>query len=87
VDPSDSEYQKAVVTEVKNYQTNFEGFQTVFATVSDSDSDKGLKNYVKGDVLETLLKDLVNFHKEFLNSLTTLVYAIPILGPILGPSM
>ncbi|KAF8321405.1 uncharacterized protein EI90DRAFT_3157915 [Cantharellus anzutake] len=48
-------------------------------------SKKGLANYDRGNVLETILKDVVNALKKTLESIDTLIYKIPALGPILGP--
>jgi len=43
--------------------------------------------YDNKDSIETLLKDTINFHKDVLSCFTDLVYVMPDLGPILGPSM
>lgn len=49
-------------------------------------SDKGLANYQKSEVLEALLKDIIDANKDALSATTTLIYKIPGLGPVLGPS-
>ena len=59
------------------------GFQTALAQAG---SDKGLTNYDPKNSLETLLKDTVNLNKNALTAVSVLVYNIPVLGPILGPS-
>ena len=59
------------------------GFQTALANAG---LDKGLANYDRKIVLETLLKNTVNLNKNALTSVSVLVYNIPGLGPMLGPS-
>ena len=54
--------------------------------LGDLGRDKGLANYDRNNDLETLLKDIVNLLKDTLSAVTDIVYEIPILGPILGPS-
>ena len=54
--------------------------------LGDLGRDKGLANYDRNNDLETLLKDIVNLNKDTLSGVTEIVYEIPILGPILGPS-
>lgn len=54
--------------------------------LGDLGRDKGLANYDRSNDLETLLKHIVNLNKDTLSSVTDIVYEIPILGPILGPS-
>lgn len=65
------------------FHTNLLGFQTVLAEFG---ADKGLANYDRTNDLETLLKNLVNLNKNALSAIDILVYNIPLLGPILGPS-
>lgn len=48
-------------------------------------SDKGLAYYDKNDQLETILKNVINFNKDFLSLISNIVNGLPILGPILGP--
>lgn len=60
------------------------GFQAAFAKASGS--DKGLANYVPQNDIETLLKKVVNLHKDVLSATYEAVKNLPILGPILGPS-
>lgn len=54
--------------------------------LGDLGRDKGLANYDRDNDLETLLKDIVNLNKDTLSSVTDIVYEVPLLGPILGPS-
>lgn len=78
-----SAYQQQAATQLSGFQTNYLGFQNALSSMN---SDKGLANYDKNDNLETLLKNMVNANKDILSDTTTLVYNIPVLGPILGPS-
>ncbi len=50
------------------------------------DQQKGLANFDPNDPLEVILKNLINATKDALEAVDILVYRIPILGPILGPS-
>ncbi|OBZ79778.1 hypothetical protein A0H81_01139 [Grifola frondosa] len=49
-------------------------------------ADKGLANYDRNDEMETLLKDIVDFTKDLLKATVQIVYEVPVLGPLLGPS-
>ncbi|KAJ7492606.1 hypothetical protein FB451DRAFT_1361160 [Mycena latifolia] len=80
--PGDVEFQQQCVSALTSYQTNFAGFQSVLFLLG---SDKGLAYYDRLDDFETLLKNIINFHKEALNAVALLVAQLPILGPILGP--
>lgn len=60
-----------------------QGFQTALAKAA---SDKGLANYDRSNGFETLLKDIINLHKNVLTAVSVAVYNIPFLGPLLGPS-
>ena len=59
------------------------GFQTALAKAG---SDKGEANYDNTNDLETILKNTVNLNKNALSAVSVMVYNIPGLGPILGPS-
>jgi hypothetical protein len=48
--------------------------------------DKGLQFYDPNDDLETLIKNIVNAHKDALSSINTLVAGFPVIGPVIGPS-
>ena len=81
---SASEFQRKCASELTAFNTNSRGFQTTLHQLS---ADKGRAYYDNKDYIETLLKDIINFHKDVLSCFTELVYGIPELGPILGPSM
>ncbi|KAK0233228.1 hypothetical protein IW262DRAFT_1451783 [Armillaria fumosa] len=49
--------------------------------------DKGLGNYDRSDRLETLLKEVVNQTKDLLKVTVILVNNVPIVGPIIGPTV
>ena len=51
-----------------------------------NDQQKGLANFDPNDPLDVLLKNLINATKDALEAIDILVYRIPILGPLLGPS-
>ena len=50
------------------------------------DQQKGLANFDPNNPLDVLLKNLTNATKDALEAIDILVYRIPILGPLLGPS-
>lgn len=50
------------------------------------DQQKGLANFDPNNPLDVLLKNLINATKDALEAIDILVYRIPILGPLLGPS-
>ena len=50
------------------------------------DQQKGLANFDPNDPLEVMLKNLINATKNALEAIDILVYRIPVLGPLLGPS-
>lgn len=54
--------------------------------LGDLGRDKGLANYNRNNELETLLKNIVNLNKDTLSYVVAIVYEVPLLGPILGPS-
>lgn len=60
--------------------------QSLGSLLAQLGADKGLANYDKNDDLETLLKDTVNANKNALSATTAIVYNIPTIGPVLGPS-
>jgi hypothetical protein len=84
VNDDDYDFQQQCASEMTGYHTSFLGFQTTLAQLA---GDKGLANYDSSNNLETLLKDAVNANKNALSATAALVYNIPTLGPILGPSM
>ncbi|RDB28852.1 hypothetical protein Hypma_015509 [Hypsizygus marmoreus] len=91
-DSAHPDIRNAAVVELSSFNQNMAGMQAILgANSADKRSadkrgaDKGLANYDRTNDLETLLKDVVNLHKDTLKSVSILVYNIPILGPILGP--
>ncbi|KAI0271354.1 hypothetical protein BC834DRAFT_437858 [Gloeopeniophorella convolvens] len=78
----DGAFEQDCASELTAFYTNSRGFQTTLAQLG---ADKGLAFYNHEDTLETLLKDIVNAHKNVLSSVTELTYSVPVLGPILGP--
>jgi len=90
VDDDDFDFQRDCVAALTGFNTNVDSFQTALAGAASSasgGSDKGLANYDKTNDLETLLKNLANLTKNVLSSIDALVYNLPVVGPILGPSM
>ena len=79
-----TEIQRKCASELTAFNTNSRGFST---TLNQLSADKGRAYYDNRDSIETLLKDTIDFHKDVLSCFTDLVYGIPELGPILGPSM
>ncbi|TEB35041.1 hypothetical protein FA13DRAFT_1811588 [Coprinellus micaceus] len=82
IDENDLMFQQDAVSELTAFDSSLLGIKTI---LDELGSDKGLKNYDRTNDLETLLKNVVNFNKETLNSVDVLVYNLPFLGPILGP--
>ena len=83
VKDDDLDFQRDFASQLSGFSTNMLGFQTALAQAG---SDKGLANYDRTNSLETLLKDTVNLNKNALTAVDVVVYNIPVLGPILGPS-
>lgn len=90
VDDDDFDFQRDCVAALTGFNTNMDGFRTALVDTASSasgTSDKGLANYDRTNDLETLLKNLANLTKNVLSSIDALVYNLPVVGPILGPSM
>ena len=83
IDEQDLDFQQSAVYELTGFDTSILGIKNILHELG---SDKGLKNYDRTNDLETLLKNLVNFHKQTFEAVDVLVYNIPVLGPLLGPS-
>ncbi len=85
---NDSAFQRDCVAALTGFNTNMDNFKTalVDATSSSGTSDKGLANYDSTNDLETLLKEAINLNKGVLKATYQLVDALPVIGPILGPS-
>ncbi|KAF6766030.1 hypothetical protein DFP72DRAFT_4361 [Ephemerocybe angulata] len=82
IDEDDLDFQQNAVAELTTFDTSILGIKTILGELG---SDKGLKNYDRTNDVETLLKNLINFHKETFKAVDVLVYNIPMLGPLLGP--
>lgn len=82
IDEQDLDFQQSAVNELTGFDTSILGIKNILHELG---SDKGLKNYDRTNDLETLLKNLINFHKQTFNAVDVLVYNIPGLGPLLGP--
>ncbi|KAF7347823.1 hypothetical protein MVEN_01539800 [Mycena venus] len=82
-DADNSAFKQECASTLKAYKTNFEDFQSIFILIAGT--DKGLACYDPTNDLQTILKGVVNFHKTILSCTVTIIYAIPGLGPILGP--
>lgn len=80
---NDPRFRDDAARELRGFRDNMDQAQGL---LGDLGRDKGLANYDRNNDLETLLKDIVNLNKETLSSVTDIVYEVPILGPILGPS-
>lgn len=79
----DPRFREDTVRELQGFRDNMDRAQGI---LGDLGRDKGLANYDRNNDLETLLKDIVNLNKDTLSSVTEIVYEIPVLGPVLGPS-
>jgi hypothetical protein len=80
---NDPRFRDDAARELRGFRDNMDRTQGLLGNLG---RDKGLANYDRNNDLETLLKDIVNLNKDTLSSVTDIVYEIPILGPILGPS-
>lgn len=76
-------YQQQCASELSSFHTNLAGAESI---LRDLGRDRGLANYDRNNELETTLKDLININKRTLKAVDEIVYQIPVLGPILGPS-
>jgi hypothetical protein len=79
----DKAFQQQNSDSLSDFQGGLLEFQGLLSQLA---ADKGLANYDKGDELETMLKNIVNATKNTLSATDILVYRIPLLGPLLGPS-
>lgn len=77
-------YQQQCATELSSFHTGLAGAESI---LRDLGRDKGLANYDRNNELETALKHLININKDTLKAVDEIVYQIPGLGPILGPSL
>lgn len=65
------------------FHTNSRGFKTTFDQLS---AGKGLAFYDRHNSIETLLKGIIDLHKNILSYTTEILGCDPDLGPIFGPS-
>lgn len=80
---NDPRFRDDTVRELRGFRDNMGRTQGL---LGDLGRDKGLAHYDRNNDLETVLKDIVNLNKDTLSSVNDIVYEIPLLGPILGPS-
>jgi len=80
---NDPRFRDDASRELRGFRDNMGRAQGL---LGDLGRDKGLANYDRNNDLETLLKDIVNLNKDTLSSVTEIVYEVPLLGPVLGPS-
>ncbi|KAG6857575.1 hypothetical protein H0H87_000174 [Tephrocybe sp. NHM501043] len=85
---NDVAFQKKCTNQLKTFHTNVLMQQATISAIQEAkhSSPKGLANYDKDSSLETLLKDIINLHKEALTATYVLAKNLPILGPVLGPN-
>jgi hypothetical protein len=83
IDEGDLVFQQNAAAELAGFDSSLLGIKTILDQLG---AEKGLMNYDRTNDIETLLKNVINFNKETLNAVDILVYNLPILGPILGPS-
>ncbi|KAH9082142.1 hypothetical protein EDB83DRAFT_2512936 [Lactarius deliciosus] len=79
-----SEFERKCASELTAFNTNSRGFETTLKQLS---ADKGRAYYDNRDSIETLLNNMIDFHKDVLSCFTDLVYRTPELGPVLGPTI
>jgi hypothetical protein len=77
-----SKIEQGCASALTAFHTNSRGFKT---TMDRSRAEKGLA-YDQHNHLETLVKDILNFHKDIIKAIAELLRCFPLLGPILGPS-
>ncbi|KAK7064223.1 hypothetical protein R3P38DRAFT_2823121 [Favolaschia claudopus] len=78
-------FQQECVSGMNAYKTNFGEFQGTLIILGGL--DKGLACYDHLDDVETLVKDVVNLHKDTLSYANNLVESIPLLAGLLEPAL
>jgi len=78
----DDDLHRKALSELTGFNENVQGFQTVF---TEAISDKGLAYYEKNELLDELLRGIVDANKDTLSATSILINNIPGLGPVLGP--
>ena len=79
----DPVFQQSAAAELAGFDSSLFGIKTILDQLG---AEKGLMNYDRTNDLETLLKNVINLNKDTLSAVDDLVYKLPVLGPILGPS-
>ena len=79
----DADFQQKCATALNDFQLDVLGIKEILQTAG---ADMGLAFYDRTNDVQTLMKNVVNLHKDVLKATTILVDNIPVLGPILGPS-
>jgi hypothetical protein len=80
----DYDFRRNCAQSLSSFRSNTLGLRGLFG---DLGAQKGLLNYDESNDIETLLKNIVNLHKNALDNVQILCDNIPGLGPILGPGM
>ncbi|KAL1707317.1 hypothetical protein EV121DRAFT_255912 [Schizophyllum commune] len=78
----DADFQQKCATALNDFQLDVLGIKEILQTAG---ADRGLAFYDRTNDVQTLMKNVVNLHKDVLKATTILVDNIPVLGPILGP--
>ncbi|KAI0307746.1 hypothetical protein B0F90DRAFT_1813155 [Multifurca ochricompacta] len=76
------EFERECASELTDFHANSQGFKTRLGQLSAA---KGRAFYDPHDVVQVLIKDLIDVHKSALDYIVILVYNVPALGPIFGP--
>lgn len=79
-----TDFNQQYSTALSNFQMNFLGFQTILAQLA---ADRGLANYDPNNSVETMVKDTANMAKSVMEYTADLVDEIPVLGPMLAPTV
>ncbi|KAK0506090.1 hypothetical protein EDD18DRAFT_1342417 [Armillaria luteobubalina] len=82
-----NDYQDSCVAGLNNCKGILGELNLAIAALPRGRDDKGLGNYDRNDRLETVLKDTVNQTKDLLKVTVILVNKVPIVGPIIGPTV
>ncbi|KAJ7932387.1 hypothetical protein B0H13DRAFT_776772 [Mycena leptocephala] len=87
VQADDPEFQKQCGTTATEFKDSFNEYQKLFCSYGPSIDDCQCVADSLCIVLQETLKDVVNAHKDVLKATTELVYELPLLGPVLGPTL
>lgn len=82
-DAASADFQQSTAYQMTALHTTLAGVNSLFSSAAAND---GLANYDKTDQVETTLKSIINTSKNILASANVVIYNLPIVGPILGPS-